>query len=371
MSKKKLLALLTASALTVGLLAGCGGNTNTTETPSGGGETTPATTETEPAAAAGGDIYILVPNADHGWTGAVLNYAQQKAEEVNAEGTYNVVVQAATDAKNQQEQIDDLLAAATAPAGIVILPYDNTMESSMASIAATDIPFIMVDRIIDNPVVQEKVVANVKGDNEGIGSATAERFIEDGLQPGDKLYVMIGDTSSVPEMRNKGFTETLAANGWTEEQLATIEYSAATGWSRSTGKQLFIDWINSKTVEELTDYHYIFTHDDEIGMGILEALSGTEIEQAKKDAFLEAVDSISASSGLGEMYQVLEGTHSNTAYPDIVANFDLFSVTYPPTMIQNAVDDMITHLEGGTVEKDHTITVEVVDSTNVANYEGF
>lgn len=369
MRKKKLLALLTASVLAVGLLAGCsnssGGGTNTSApSPSGG-------TETEPVAAAGGDIYVLVPNADHGWTGAILKYAQEKASAVNAEGAYNVAVQAATDAKNQQEQIDDLLAAATKPAGIVILPYDNTMESSMASIAATDIPFIMVDRIIDNPVVQEKVTANVKGDNEGIGKATAERFIADGLQPGDKLYVMIGDTSSVPEMRNKGFTETLAANGWTEEQLAAIEYSAATGWSRSTGKQLFVDWINSKTVEELGEYHYIFTHDDEIGMGILEALSGTEIEQAKKDAFLSCVNSIGASSGLGEMYQVLAGTHSNSAYPDIVSNFDLFSVTYPPTMIQNAVDDMIRHLNGETVEKDHTITVDVVDSTNVADFEGF
>ena len=161
--------------LSAGRLSGCGGGGGTTESPSGGGETTPVNTETEPGAASGGDIYVLVPNADHGWTGAVLNYAQEKAEEVNAEGSYNVVVQAATDAKNQQEQIDDLLAAATPPAGIVILPYDNTMESSMASIAATDIPFIMVDRIIDNPVVQEKVTANVKGDNEGIGKATAER----------------------------------------------------------------------------------------------------------------------------------------------------------------------------------------------------
>ena len=153
--------------------------------------------------------------------------------------------------------------------------------------------------------------------------------------------------------------------------ITSIEYSAATGWSRSTGKQLFTDWINSKTVEELGEYHYIFTHDDEIGMGILEALSGTEIEQAKKDAFLASVDSIASSSGLGEMYEVLAGTHSNTAYPDIVANFDLFSVTYPPTMIQNAVDDMMSHLNGETVEKDHTITVDVVDSTNVGDYEGF
>ena len=53
MSKKKLLALLTASALTVGLLSGCGGGGGTTESPSGGGEKTPVNTETEPGAASG------------------------------------------------------------------------------------------------------------------------------------------------------------------------------------------------------------------------------------------------------------------------------------------------------------------------------
>ena len=29
--------------------------------------------------AANEDIVILVPNADHGWTGAVLSYAEEKA----------------------------------------------------------------------------------------------------------------------------------------------------------------------------------------------------------------------------------------------------------------------------------------------------
>ena len=40
------------------------------------------------AFAAGTDIAILVPNADHGWTGAVLTYAEEKAEAINAEGKY-------------------------------------------------------------------------------------------------------------------------------------------------------------------------------------------------------------------------------------------------------------------------------------------
>ena len=83
---------------------------------------------------------------------------------------------------------------------------------------------------------------------------------------------MIGDTSSVPGMRNDGFIAGLKEAGWTEEQIATIEFSDSTGWSRSTGKQIFIDWINSKTTEELAKYKFIFTHDDELGMGILEAL---------------------------------------------------------------------------------------------------
>ncbi len=358
--KKRLFALLTASVLTLGLLAGCGNNNNTNDNNSNSGDDNNA---------GGGDIYVLVPNADHGWTGAVLNYANEYA--ASADGNYNVVVQAATDAKNQQEQIDDLLGAATPPAGIVVLPYDNTMESSMANVAATDIPFVMFDRIIDNPVVQEKVTANVKGDNEGIGAATAQRFIADGLQPGEKVYVMIGDTSSVPEMRNKGFQEELLANGWTQEQVDAIEYSAATGWSRSTGKQMFIDWINSKTNDELKEYHWIFTHDDEIAMGILEALTGSEIEESKKAVFYESVTAIGASSGLNEIYTVFKGEHANAAYPDIVANFDLFSVTYDPAMIQTAIGDMVTHLDGGDVSKDHTIPVSVVDATNVNEFQGF
>ena len=104
---KKYLALILAIVMSLSLVA-CGGGGGGTESPSGGGET-----QSGGQTASGGDIYVLVPNADHGWTGAVLTYAQQKAEEVNAEGNYNVIVQAATDAKNQQEQIDDLLAAAT------------------------------------------------------------------------------------------------------------------------------------------------------------------------------------------------------------------------------------------------------------------
>lgn len=322
------------------------------------------------AFAEGESIAVLVPSADHGWTGAVLNYANEKAEELNAEG-YNVTVLAATDPKNQQEQIDDLLAARSVPDGIVILPYDNTMESSLVNVAMQDIPFIMFDRIIDSDIVQSKVITNVKGDNFGIGNETAKRFVEKGLKPGDQIYVMIGDTSSVPVMRNDGFIAGLKDAGWTDEQIETIEFSDSTGWSRSTGKQIFIDWINSKTVEDLAEYKFIFTHDDELGMGILEALSGTEIEETKKEAFYDAVISFASSSGLNEMYLVLKGEHDNPAFPEIISNFDLFSITYDPAMIKTAVQDMVDHFAGTAFETEHVIPVHVVDASNVAEFQGF
>lgn len=388
---KKIWALMMAAVMGMGVLAGCGGGEEpaapeaaTNEAPAAPAEEAETVVEDAPAEqpaeepaeepvadAAGGEIAILVPSADHGWTGAVLTYAKEKADELNAAGTYTATVLAATDAKNQQEQVDDLLASATPPAGIVILPYDNTLESSMANVAASGIKFVMFDRIIDNPVVQGAVAVNVKGDNEGIGAATAKRFVEKGLQAGDKLYVMIGDTSSVPEMRNNGFTTELKTQGWTDEQIATIEFSAATGWSRAEGKKIFIDWINAKTVEQLAEYKYIFTHDDEIAMGILEALSGTEIEEAKKTAFMEAVVCLGTSSGLEEIYQVLRGDHPNAAFPAIVANFDLFSVTYDPGMIKISIDDMVGVLGGTAVEKEHTVPVSVVDPTNVGEFQGF
>ena len=97
------------------------------------------------------DIAILVPNADHGWTGAVMSFAQEAAEEINAEGEYSVRVITASDAANQISQIDDI-ASNKNYGSVVILPYDNSVEAALTRLANADIPFIMVDRVIDSLV---------------------------------------------------------------------------------------------------------------------------------------------------------------------------------------------------------------------------
>ena len=320
------------------------------------------------AAMAATDIAILVPNADHGWTGAVLTYAEEKAEAINAEGKYTAKVISSADPANQITQVEDIIDNESAKS-IVILPQDNTLETTMKKLADSGIPFVMFDRVIDT--VAEQAVASVKGDNEGIGAETAKRFIASGMVPGDKILIMPGDNSSVPQMRNDGFFGVLLENGWTQEQVDAIESTAYTGWSRSEGKKLFTEWLDSNTVEEISACKWIFTHDDEIAMGILEALKSSEIDTAKKDAFLSAGVHLGTSSGLNEIYSVLKGIHQKDYSAEVAGLADLFSVTYDPAMIQIACDDMIASLDGGEVTKDHVIPVSVVDATNVNDFRGF
>jgi ribose transport system substrate-binding protein len=320
------------------------------------------------ALAANEDIVILVPNADHGWTGAVLSYAEEKAKEINDAGVYTARVIASSDPANQITQVEDIIDNKSAKT-VVILPYDNTLEATMRKLVDSGILFVMFDRVID--AVAENAVSVVKGDNEGIGLETAKRFVAVGLLPGEPVLIIPGDNSSVPEMRNNGFFKGLLEAGWTQEQVDGIKSTAYTGWSRSEGRRLFTEWLDSNTIDEIKANRYIFTHDDEIAMGMLEALKSSDIDPAKKEAFLGAKVILGSSSGLNEIYSVLKGIHQKDYTAEVAQLGDLFTVTYDPGMIKIAVQDMVDYLDGKEVAKDHVVPVSVVDATNVSEFQGF
>ncbi len=341
--KKFLVCLSAVALLGIPALSSCGG----------GGEKT---------------IEVLVQTADHGWTGAVQQYAQEKVDEINKEGKYKVKLTACESATVEANKIEDLLARKDSLHGIVMLPIDNTLESSVTKIAKSGVNFVQFDRVISTDVIDnaENRVSNVLGDNYGIGVATANRFIKDGLKPGENILIFPGDNSSVPVSRNNGFFDTLKEKGgWTEEQVKGIDSTDYTGWSRDTSRKLF---VNKGTA--LNDYNWIFTHDSEIAMGILEELKASNVDSSVKEHFKTDVKAIASSSGLDEMYAVLENKHTGD-YGPTYGNADLFDVTYDPAMIQQAIQDMVDHLDGKEVEKNHVIGVNVVDKTNVTQFKGF
>lgn len=331
--------------------------------------------ETEASANAGTHIYVLTSTEDHGWTGSVATFAKEKIKEINDAGTYSAELITAASAADQITQIEDILAGDTKNAAIVIQPLDDTVQSAIQEIVDAGVPYVAFDRIID--AVSSTAVSNVKGDNSGIGVAAAAYFTELGMKPGDAVYVYEGDTSSVTTLRDQGFTDYLKGDAefegkkigddlkWSDDDLKSITYSGAMNWSRSDTKTSFESLMGDP---KNADIRWIYAEDDELAMGVLEALNGGGIDDATKQKFLDNGPAMTGCGGLDEYYEVLRGN----SYQDIAKKFSgLCSVTYSPAMIQTAIQDMVDHLDGKEVTQDHVIACENVTADNVADYPSF
>jgi len=321
-------------------------------------------------------IYILTPTEDHGWTGSVATFAKLSADEINAAGTYKAEVITAPDAATQITQIEDIIANHAADvAGVVLLPQDDTVEMAIMQLIAAEIPYVAFDRIIAG--VKDNAVANVSGDNEGVGAAIAAYFVSLGMKPGDEVVVFEGDTSSVTTFRNDGFKAYLTgakAVGeefiaeelkWTEEQLASLTFSGAMNWSRATAKEYF-ETLMSDAAN--ADIKWFYSQDDEFALGVIEALMGSAVAEDTKAAILANEIVISAAGGSENLYKIIRGEEN----AELAANFGGLAVgTYSPAMIQDAVELMVAYLNGEEVAQDFIVPVEIVTAENVANYVGF
>ena len=388
--KKKLLISVLALAMAVGLTAcggsgnGAGGNNkaegnNNAEGESGGQEGTEGEEAAENSGnngnAGGAHIYVLTAAEDHGWTGSVATFAKEQAEEVNNDGTYTAEVITANDAADQITKLEDIVASGEENIAVVIQPMDDTLQSAIQQLVDAEIPYVAFDRIID--AVAPSAVSNVKGDNEGIGAGAAEYFVSLGMKPGESVYVYEGDTSSVTTLRNEGFAKYLKGeleyNGktiaedakWTEEDLKAVTYSGAMNWSRSDTKDSYESLMGDASNAGIK---WFYAEDDELAMGILESLNGGGVSDSAKEAIYQTKPALTGCGGLDEYYEVLRGN----SYADITANFaGVMSVTYSPSMIQTAIQDMVDYLNGETVEQDHVIECETVTPENVDEFPSF
>jgi len=362
---KKLLAVLMMLVMVLGIVA-CGADDT---------DSTDSATEEETKTEGSTHIYVLTAPEDHGWTGSVATFAKEKIEEINNDGTYSAELITSSSAADQITSIEDIISRDESDIAIVVLPIDDTVQSAIQQIADADIPYAAFDRIID--AVSSSAIANVKGDNEQIGAGAAAYFVSLGMTPGEKVYVYEGDTSSVTTLRGDGFTRYLTgdmefdgslisdADKWTDEDLNSITFSGAMNWSRSDTKTSFESLLGDASN---ADIKWFYSEDDELTMGILEALNGGGIDDATKEAFLANKPAITGCGGLDEMYAVLRGE----TYEDIASRLGgLVSVTYSPAMIQTAIQDMVDYLNGNTVAQDHVIPCENVTSENVADYPSF
>ena len=149
-------------------------------------------------------IYVLTPNPDHGWTGAVGVFAKEKVDQVNAEGRYEAVHITSASADEQIAQIEDIIAnnPGDGSVAVAMLPQNETVENAIMQLVAAGIPYTAADRIIAS--VAPTAVSNIKYDNVEFGAAAASYLVANGMKKGDKCVIFEGDNSSAGTDRTDG-----------------------------------------------------------------------------------------------------------------------------------------------------------------------
>ncbi len=372
---KKYLALFLSLVVAASVLTGCGGGEEQTSAPASEAQeaSDEASDETPAPSAEGGQktIYVLAPNPDHGWTGAVGAFAQAKVDELNAEGTYNVVLQTFASADDQIKQIEDIIAndPGDGSIGVAMLPQGEAVENAIQQLADAGIPYTAADRIIAS--VAGSAVSNIKYDNVEIGAAAASYLIENGMKEGDKVVVIEGDGSSADTDRTDGFNKYLTGeveyNGkkidspWSS--LDSVSYSGATGWAQANAQTYFETYMSNS---ENADTKYIASWDDGLSLGILDALSGSAIDEATKTTFLDGAPYITGCGGSKLFYQLINGEYGSYTVAESFGG--IMSVTYPPAMIQDTIQALVDYFDGKEVPQDNTQSAECVTVDNVADF---
>jgi ribose transport system substrate-binding protein len=385
---KKFLAILMCAMMLVSFAACANTTAPATEEPAA--EATQAPAAEEPAAATGGTIYVLGPTPDHGWTAQAGVYAEKKVADINAEGKYKAVYMAASTGEEQVDQVQTILANGDA-VGVVFFALEDAAKAGQEALIAANVPFISFDRIIEGP--DKYAILNASGDNWQCGAGIAYWLQKNGMAPGATLVTLIGDNGTVCSRRQEGFEQFLrgeieyfdkdknesykTTQVWTQDEInaLTADYKVVCNWSADGAYQ----YLEQKLPEIVSKAKttggslYVYSMDDEMTFGLMNLLEANAIDEATKADFAALNVYTSAIGGMAELYAVIDGTSAQA--PTAQKYFDgLMSVYFSPKMFENVIGYMLDYLSGNwdyKVGDGKYEPVWIVDSGNVANYEGF
>lgn len=341
-------------------------------------------------AANGKTIYILGPTPDHGWTAQAGAYAEQKAKEINEKGTYKAVYIPASSGEEQVDQVQTLIANGDA-AGVVFFALEDSAKAGQEALIAQKIPFISFDRIIEGP--DKHAILNASGDNWQCGAAIAYWLQQKGMLPGDTMVTLIGDNGTVCSRRQEGFEqflrgelkyydahtkETYETNKvWTQAEIDALckDYKVVCNWSADGA----YDYLEQKLTDITSAAKnnggklFIYSMDDEMTFGVMRLLEGNSLSQETKNDLANMEVYISAIGGMQELYDVMEGTASQSTVASTYFD-DMMSVYFSPKMMTNVIGYMEDYLDGNwsyEVGSGKYEAVWIVDKNNVSQYEGF
>lgn len=284
-------------------------------------------------------IGVSIPAADHGWTAGVVYHANQaKAQLEKQYPGAQIIVKTAKDANEQANQIQDLYTINKINA-LVILPQESApLTRPVANLKAKGVFVTVVDRGLTDPKAQDAYVA---GDNVGFGRVAGE-YISRRLGPqGGNVVILRGIPTVIDNQRNEAFRAAVAKNP--KVKILDARYG---NWNRDDAFKVMQDYLT-----RFPRIDAVWASDDDMAVGVLRA-----IEQAKRND----IKLVLGGAGMKEMVKrVMDGGDKL-----ISAN-----VTYPPSMIADAMRLTVESRMKGTPMKASTIIPSVlVTKDNAARF---
>lgn len=280
-----------------------------------------------------GLIGISVPSADHGWTAGVAYYAEQKCKKLGLEDGTGYRLLTADSVNDQANDIDELINMGCT--SIVLDPQNNEVSVAAQKILDAGINLVVFDRKIDGDYT-----AYLAGDNAGIGT-NAAKYLGDALNGKGTIAVMSAPSvGSVSVERTEAFEAAMKKD---YPDIRLIEVTAE-GFTQEAGLTMATDML---TANDQIDA--VFSIDDEPSLGIL---------QAVKEAGRTDVKYISGGGGAQSWYQKIQTEKDIT----------LFTETYSPAMIGDAIELAQQIQQGKDFRKETILPNDTVDAKNVADY---
>ncbi|EGB20706.1 substrate-binding domain-containing protein [[Clostridium] symbiosum] len=351
---KKVLAVVLASAMAMSLTA-CSSQKPAETAAASVAETKAETTEEETKAPEAGEevtdlkgkmMGVVTPAADHGFTAESIQHCEAEVKMLAEKYGFEYKFMTAAESGEQSNAVETILGMN--PDVMVLWPVTgDELRSSAQQVQDAGVPLIIYDRLIEG----FEPTSWIMGDNDAIGEGAGEYFSEyfkDELAAGEVgLLEFKGDSSTVPMQRSNGFWKTADSNFKKIQEFST-------DWSQQKAMEQMEDFLNTKSVEEIESVQAIFTHDDEIVFGIVEALKNYN-GPAKLN--IKLISGVSASEGFMKLFEDsgLEG-------------IDFMTYTFSPSMVRDAVDLGLDVLEGKTLEPSYLIPTEMIDKNNYKEY---
>lgn len=287
------------------------------------------------AAAQGGEVYkigILAPAVTHGWSAGVAYYAEQRCQELSAEGVIEYRVSTSNDAAEMTSQLDDLMVWGAD--AIVAFPQWTGMEVPIQN--AINSGVVVVNFDIE---IAAEGVYRVSGDNYNMGEEGARYIVDKIGTEGTVVILDVPTSGSVAELRKAGFLDTLAQIA---PDMEVLTY--ATLFTREAGLSDMADILTANPHIDA-----VYSMDDETSIGAIQAIT----EAGRTD-----IKVITGGGGCQEYFNMMP------EYEDLWIE----SALYSPEMVTQAVDMAVSILNGEEVETVRIIPTTIVDKTNYQDF---